>query len=68
MSRKCLRMTWINGRGRVVENKLIKQAFMEMADEMEQELGDWQSLPDTEADQKLRERIMAEARKIEDKK
>lgn len=61
-------MTWINGRGRVVENKLIKQAFMEMADEMEQELGDWQSLPDTEADQKLRERIMAEARKIEDKK
>lgn len=46
---------------------LMKQAFMELADEMEKELGDWQSLPDTEADQKLRERIMAEVGKREER-
>lgn len=41
-----------------MDNELIKQAFVEMADEMEQECGDWQNLPDNEADQKLRERII----------
>lgn len=30
-----------------MDRKLIKQAFMDLADEMEQECGDWQELPDT---------------------
>ena len=37
-----------------MDRKLIKQAFMDLADEMEQECGNWQELQDTEADQKLR--------------
>lgn len=47
-----------------MDRKLIKQAFMDLADEMEQECGDWQELPDTEADQKLRERIIAGVQNI----
>ena len=47
-----------------MDRKLIKQAFMDLADEIERECGDWQSLPDTEADQKLRERTMAEVQNI----
>ncbi|MBS6679626.1 MAG: hypothetical protein KH330_18165 [Clostridiales bacterium] len=43
-----------------MDREEVKQAFQDLADEMEQECGEWQSLPDTEADQKLRERIMAE--------
>lgn len=39
------------------------QAFEDLAYEMEKELGDWENQPDTEADKKLRERIMEEARK-----
>ena len=40
--------------------ELIQQAFMDLADKLERECGDWQELPDTEDMQKLRERIMAE--------
>ena len=39
-------------------DKLIQQAFMDLADELEKECGDWQNLPDTEDMKKLRERIM----------
>lgn len=51
-----------------MDKELMKQAFMDLAEELEKDCGDWQNLPDTEADQKLRERIMAEARKREGKK
>ena len=47
------------------EKECVKQAFMEIADEMEQKCGNWQELPDTEADKKLRERIMAEVQNME---
>lgn len=40
---------------------------MELAEEMEKECGDWQSLPVTEDDLKLRERIIAEAQEILEK-
>lgn len=49
-------------------DEVLKQAFMEQAEELERGCGNWQELPDTDADQKLRERIMAEARKREGKK
>ena len=39
-------------------DEVLKQAFMYLAEEMEQKLGDWQNQPDTEDMQKLRERIM----------
>ena len=43
----------------------INQAFMDMAEELEKECGDWQNLPDTEADKEFRERIMEEVKKME---
>ena len=48
-----------------MDSKEFKQTFFDLAEEMERECGDWQNLPDTEADQKLRERIMAEATRKE---
>lgn len=36
----------------------MTQAFIDMANEMEKKCGDWQNLPDTESDKKLRDRIM----------
>lgn len=39
-------------------DEVLKQAFMEQAEELERECGDWQNLPDTEEMQKLRERII----------
>lgn len=46
----------------------INQAFMDLADELEKECGDWQNQPDTEEKKKLRERIMAEVEKREQSK
>ena len=37
---------------------------MDLAEEQEKECGNWQELPDTEADQKLRERILADFQNI----
>ena len=48
-----------------MDSKEFKQTFFDLAEEMERECGDWQNLPDTEADQKLRERIMAEVQNME---
>lgn len=36
----------------------IRQAFFNMAAEMERECGDWQSLPETDDDRALKERIL----------
>ena len=36
----------------------IRQAFFDMAAEMERECGDWQSLPETDDDRALKERIL----------
>ena len=36
----------------------IRQAFFDMAAEMERECGDWQSLPETDEDSALKERVM----------
>ena len=44
-------------------NESIHQAFMDLAEEIEKECGDWQNIPDTEADKQLRERIVEEAKK-----
>ena len=46
----------------------ISQAFMDMAEELEKECGDWQNLQDTEADKEFRERIMEEVEKLEQNK
>ena len=46
-----------------MDKELMKQSFMDLADELERECGNWRELPDTEADKKLRERIIEEARK-----
>lgn len=37
----------------------IRQAFFDMAAEIERECGDWKSLPETDADRALKERIVA---------
>ena len=37
----------------------IRQAFFDIAVEMERECGDWQSLSETDADRALKERIVA---------
>ena len=37
----------------------IKQAFYDLADELEKECGDWESLPETDNDKALKERILA---------
>lgn len=47
-----------------MDKELIKQTFMDLADEIEKECGDWQNTPDTEENKKLRERIMAEVEKV----
>lgn len=36
----------------------IRQAFFDMATEMEREYGDWKNLPETDADKALEERII----------
>ena len=36
----------------------IRQAFYDLAEEMEKECGDWQSLPETDDDRALKERIL----------
>jgi len=43
----------------------IRQAFFDMADEMEKNLGDWQRLPDNP---ELRDRILAAVTELEEKK
>lgn len=48
-----------------MNSEKFKQAFQDMADEMERACGDWRELPETEMDVKLRERIMAEVKKRE---
>ena len=53
----------MNKKGRVfMADKLtkedIRQAFFDMAAEMERECGDWQSLPETDDDRALKERIL----------
>lgn len=48
-----------------MDKELMKQAFMDLADEIIKECGDWENQPDTEADKKLRERIMEEVEKKE---
>ena len=37
----------------------IKQAFYDLADELEKECGDWESLPETDNDKALKDRILA---------
>ena len=37
----------------------IKQAFYDLAAELEKECGDWASLPETNNDKALKERILA---------
>ena len=37
----------------------IKQAFYDLADELEKECGDWERLPETDNDKALKERILA---------
>lgn len=37
----------------------IRQAFYDLADELEKECGDWESLPETDNDKALKERILA---------
>lgn len=49
------------------EKACVRRAFYELADKLEKECGDWQSIPDTEANKKFRERVMAEVRKREEK-
>ena len=51
-----------------MDKEVVKQAFNDLAEKMEQKCGNWQELPDTEADKKLRERIMTEAIKREEEK
>ena len=51
-----------------MDKELIKQAFDDLAEEMESQCGNWQEIPNTEADVKLRERIMTEAIKREEEK
>lgn len=41
----------------------IRQAFIDIADEMEKECGNWKSLPKTDADRALKERILKIARR-----
>ena len=42
------------------KNKVdIKQLFYDLADELEKECGDWESLPETDNDKALKERILA---------
>jgi len=41
------------------KDNLFKDLFMVMAEELEKACEDWKSLPDTEEDIKLRERIIA---------
>ena len=47
--------------------KSNKQLFIDLAEEIERECGDWQNLPDTEEDKKLIKRIIEEAEKIIEK-
>lgn len=43
----------------------IRQAFFDMAAEMERECGDWQSLPETDDDRLFKERILKMAKKYD---
>ena len=54
-------------------NKLTKEdirnAFFDMVAEMERECGDWQSLPETDEDRALKERILKMAKeRLDDKR
>ena len=40
----------------------IRQAFFDIAAEMERECGDWQSLPETDDDRALKDRILKMAK------
>lgn len=40
----------------------IRQAFFDIAEEMEKECGDWQNQPETELDRALKERIINAAK------
>ena len=47
----------------------IRQAFFDIAAEMERECGDWQSLPETDEDRALKERILKMAKeRLDDKR
>ena len=41
-----------------MDKETFKQAIIELANEMENECGDWQNLIDTQEDKLLRERII----------
>ena len=45
-----------------MDKELIQQTFMDLAEEIEKECGNWQNLPDTVADKELQERIMKEVK------
>ena len=46
----------------------IRQAFIDIADEMEKECENWKSLPKTDADRALKERILKIGRKLNEKR
>ena len=47
----------------------FRQAFFDIATEMERECGDWQSLPETDEDRALKERILKMAKeRLDDKR
>ena len=47
----------------------IRRAFFDIATEMERECGDWQSLPETDEDRALKERILKMAKeRLDDKR
>ena len=37
----------------------IKKLFKELAEEMEKDLGEWESIPETEADKTFKEKMIA---------
>ena len=47
--------------------KSNKQLFIDLAEEMERECGDWQNIQDTQQDKELKKRIIEEAEKIIEK-
>lgn len=47
----------------------FRRAFFDIATEMERECGDWQSLPETDEDRALKERILKMAKeRLDDKR
>ena len=45
----------------------IKQAFYDLATEIEKECGDWERLPETDEDRALKNRIINAIKKLEEK-